>query len=181
MEVNLNMTPASIRLLRRPGSEVIKKRRMYSVRRTSIYNTTILIDFCKEYIMNGMIAKKASLAIGDTPSYASVKSSKYLKIPFVQAYVKYWQDKMSNDMEINLEWKKEKLRIIIETCIPLDRKKEDVKPAHITCAIAAIQELNKMQGHGYNILEKDFIDNPDKLAEHIALVKQLEDVHRRDY
>ena len=176
-----NITIPMIKSLRKPGSESIKKQRLYRVIRTSVYNKDILIDFSKEYILNGMVAKKASLAIGDKPSYASVKSGRYLKIPFVQAYIKYWQDKMSNDTEINLEWKKEKLRKIIDTCIPLDREKSDVKPAHITCAIAAIQELNKMQGHGYNILEKEFIDNPEKLADHMALVRKLEDVHRKDY
>jgi phage terminase small subunit len=101
--------------------------------------------FCYAYLLNGFNAKEAAYHIGDKKNYANAHYTRYLKHPFVQNFIREHTQKMEQIIEVNLAWKIQKLKKIIDICIPDTAKSRN--DLYTKGAIAAISELNKMQGH----------------------------------
>lgn len=101
--------------------------------------------FCYAYLLNGFNAREAAYHIGDKKNFVNVHYQEYLNQPFVKKFLKEYTDKMEQIVEVNLAWKIQKLKRIIDICVPDSAASRN--DLYTKGAIAAIGELNKMQGH----------------------------------
>lgn len=101
--------------------------------------------FCEEYMVNGHNQKAAAIKAGYLKSYAPAAAARILKKHVVRMYIGTRMKSIENEERITKDWKMRKLKQIVDHAIPHaeDGKTIVKEPRN---AIAAIAELNKMQG-----------------------------------
>ncbi len=133
--------------------------------------------FCLHYIYNGQDStesyRAAGYAVKNARSGASAASRLLLR-PNIQKFIAAEMQKVKKESKVNFEWKEEKLRECVESCM-----KHDAKGILIDAkaAISAINELNKM--HGDHAAEKRVnvnFNDPD-----LTKVRELTNHYVREY
>ena len=101
--------------------------------------------FVREYMDTDGNIRQAALNAGYSVKYAAAQGAQLMRNPVVKKEIDNYIKTIERKHEITFEWKINKLKNIIELCA--DKKATSHKDINPTAAIAAISELNKMQGH----------------------------------
>jgi hypothetical protein len=105
---------------------------------------------------------------------------KILQRPAVKRQLTMRQNRISYDLEMDVDYKLKKLKKVIDAAIPDGAQSfDEMKPA---AGIAAIAETNKMQGH-YSAEKRENVNvNIDADIERVkSLVEELTKKYQRDY
>lgn len=101
--------------------------------------------FCEEYLTNGRVLKDAAVSAGYAPGSAALTGHKLLKTQAVHNYLTERVKKSNDDLQIGFDYKLAKLKKIVDLAIPDEA--DTILQISPRSGIAAIAELNKMQGH----------------------------------
>lgn len=101
-------------------------------------------NFVLKYIENGFNAYQAAIAAGYSHNYSRIKAHLLLNHPSIKERLNDAYKQAQNNLEITFEWKLKKLKRVANL-VP-DNPNEPVSLHTAKVAIAAIAELNKMQG-----------------------------------
>lgn len=97
------------------------------------------VQFCEEYLSNGQDGSKAAVTLGYSKSSAPTTAKRMLNNQLVRDYLNVRTKKIEKVTQASLDWKIGKLCDIV--------KNTDLGTVTVRDGLAAIQELNKMQGH----------------------------------
>lgn len=103
------------------------------------------LRFCYEYMSNGNNAMQAAMAVGDSKESAQKNSWTYLKNPLIKSFIGDKLKKMEKELDITFEWKLKKLKHVVQVSIP--DESQVLEEIDARAGVAAIAEMNKMQGH----------------------------------
>ncbi len=136
------------------------------------------LQFCKAYIENGKNCYRASIACGDSEDHAKRNSYLYLKDLLIQQYLEQYMKSIEQQMQDDYHWKLNKLKKFVILAIPDEA--EYFSETH-SSGVAAIAEMNKMQGH-YAAEKHAIAVKEDKDLEiGNALTREMIKNHERDY
>ncbi|WP_062260375.1 terminase small subunit [Endozoicomonas arenosclerae] len=129
--------------------------------------------FVDEYLANGGKAYPAALAAGYSEKYAKAQSHKLLDNVGIAEAIKASQSELKKELGITAEWKRDQLKNIIESCtktISITKGKGEEATIINTmddpkAAIAAIAELNKMDGDLAAIKTENKNENTHRLED----------------
>ncbi|MFA6080734.1 MAG: terminase small subunit [Candidatus Gracilibacteria bacterium] len=107
--------------------------------------TELQYKFAHLYIANGFNAYQAALGAGYSESFAKIKSHELPANPRIQKRITEITADEKSCLGLSWEYKAGKLKKVIDRYIP-DDDKIDMKTDKVKVALAAIAELNKMQG-----------------------------------
>lgn len=104
------------------------------------------LRFAEEYFANGYKLADAAIAAGSTKEQAPINAFRWIRRPEVVEYLRLRKKRLQDNTDITFAWKMKKLKACIESSILVTMKDEEIvlDPKSV---IAAIGELNKMQGH----------------------------------
>lgn len=134
------------------------------------------------YFNNDCNAQKTFIDLGYAPSTSHTHSAEYFRLPKIRALINDRIKKMTENVGITKEWQLNKLKIIVDRCIPDDAVKlEDVPRGDMVKGIAALTEISKIQGF-YSPEKRDV---NLELSEHAKKVfevsKEVKEKNKREY
>lgn len=151
---------------------------------TERYNNMLMkkhIDFCEEYLRNGHNVGLAAKVVFKNKNRAYKQYNIYgwsiLRKPEIKAYLKERMAEVSAETKFGFNEKVKKLVKVVNLAIPDEA--EHIKETAPREGIAAISELNKMEGH--YAPEKRINANVDIIAAVDARVKEIEGEYEREY
>jgi hypothetical protein len=109
--------------------------------------------FCEEYLANGRVGTAAAKAAGYSLRSANTQASNLLTFDHIKNYIAEKEKDFVKTTHIDYAYKIRKLANVVQTYLPQDNTPIDSDPIkarivleYIKVAIAAIQEMNRMQG-----------------------------------
>lgn len=100
--------------------------------------------FCDEYLINGHNAYQAAIKAGYAHQTAKTLPTRWLRNPPISVFINNRIIKVQEKAGVTFDWKVRKLQRIVDAFTPDDDELPTAEGARV--AIAAMAELNKMQG-----------------------------------
>lgn len=129
--------------------------------------------FCAWYLKLGSAAKAAIQAGYRNPNYGY----RLLKNPVFKIYLNYLKSRMSDQDSVTLNWKLDQLKKVVECAFDGRARQNEHSEIDPKAAIAAISEMNKMQGHHAPTEVKNSSTHGLDMEQFKALCEQ----HRKEY
>lgn len=138
--------------------------------------------WCMEMLSNGLDGRQAAKTIGIDPEKVTSFLEAIQRNKNVKRFLANMHSELEEKVEITLEWKYRKLKHIIEVCLPDNTVAYDRNLVAPQIALAAIAELNKMNGH-YAATKTEVVSTiPPEELEHLKqLVEKFAIEHKKEY